>query len=413
MVVPASNPHVQTAGALPQVWTLGHRNVQGLAIEPVTGALWASEHGPQGGDELNLIERGRNYGWPVITYGCEYASCAKIGEGTSKDGMEQPVVQWSPQALAHNGLVFLPSDRSPGWKGELFIGLLPGRRVLVETRTAPSALPTDITGIVIDDPGSGYASAPNVVIRDGTLMDPIRNEGAGATAVATIAIDAIGLDTFGAGYTSPPSVTIADTGAGLGATATAAIAGGIVSAVDVTAPGSGYVAAGGIRKFQDALPVLCDPAGAGCPTTPDAKFIPLGVPAAKIYNGLAADEYDIAISEGAITRESDEERLRRIRSRAKILIALGACATMGGVNKLANAFESLDEVKRAVYGDAARMPHLITARVKGVDEVVPVDIYLPGCPPTADAIWYVLTELLEGRMPKLEGKVLKYGMDGG
>ncbi len=162
-----------------------------------------------------------------------------------------------------------------------------------------------ITGIVIDDPGSGYASAPNVVIRDGTLMDPIRNEGAGATAVATIAIDTIGLDTFGAGYTSPPSVTIADTGAGLGATATAAIAGGIVSAVDVTAPGSGYVAAGGIRKFQDALPVLCDPAGAGCPTTPDAKFIPLGVPAAKIYNGLAADEYDIAILQYRTSFSSD------------------------------------------------------------------------------------------------------------
>lgn len=127
---PPDNPHVQTAGALPQVWTLGHRNVQGLAIDPVTGALWASEHGPQGGDELNLIERGRNYGWPVITYGCEYASCAKIGEGASKDGMEQPVVQWSPQAIAPTGMVFLTSDRYPGWKGDLFIGMLQGRAVL-------------------------------------------------------------------------------------------------------------------------------------------------------------------------------------------------------------------------------------------------------------------------------------------
>ncbi|MBK9607634.1 MAG: PQQ-dependent sugar dehydrogenase [Betaproteobacteria bacterium] len=127
---PPDNPHVQTAGALPQVWTLGHRNVQGLAIDPVTGALWASEHGPQGGDELNLIERGRNYGWPVITYGCEYASCAKIGEGTSKDGMEQPVVQWSPQAIAPTGMVFLTGDRYPGWKGDLFIGMLQGRAVL-------------------------------------------------------------------------------------------------------------------------------------------------------------------------------------------------------------------------------------------------------------------------------------------
>ena len=127
---PPDNPYVQTAGALQQVWTLGHRNVQGLATDPTTGALWASEHGPQGGDELNLIERGRNYGWPVITFGCEYSSCAKIGEGTSKDGMEQPVTHWSPQAIAPTGMTFLTSDRYPGWKGDLFIGMLQGRAVL-------------------------------------------------------------------------------------------------------------------------------------------------------------------------------------------------------------------------------------------------------------------------------------------
>ena len=127
---PPDNPYAQTAGALQQIWTLGHRNVQGMAINPVTGALWVSEHGPQGGDELNLIERGRNYGWPVITFGCEYSSCAKIGEGTVKDGMEQPVAHWSPQAIAPTGMVFLTSDRYPGWKGDLFMGMLQGRAVL-------------------------------------------------------------------------------------------------------------------------------------------------------------------------------------------------------------------------------------------------------------------------------------------
>jgi glucose/arabinose dehydrogenase len=126
---PADNPFAAAAGALPQVWTLGHRNVQGLALNPASGELWASEHGPQGGDELNVIERGRNYGWPVITYGCEYVTCAKIGEGTAKDGMEQPVAHWSP-AIAPTGMAFLTSDRYPGWKGQLFVGMLQGRAVL-------------------------------------------------------------------------------------------------------------------------------------------------------------------------------------------------------------------------------------------------------------------------------------------
>ena len=127
---PPDNPYVHTTGSVAQIWTLGHRNVQGMAINPVDGTLWASEHGPQGGDELNVIERGRNYGWPVITFGCEYGSCDKIGEGTFKDGMEQPVAHWSPQAIAPTGMVFLTSDRYPGWKGNLFLGMLQGRAVL-------------------------------------------------------------------------------------------------------------------------------------------------------------------------------------------------------------------------------------------------------------------------------------------
>lgn len=128
--VPSGNPFVSTAGALPQIWSVGHRNVQGIAIHPTTGELWAGEHGPQGGDELNVIVAGRNYGWPVITYGTEYADSAKIGEGTAKEGMEQPVTWWGPISNAPCGMTFLTSDRYPGWKGDLFMATLRGQALL-------------------------------------------------------------------------------------------------------------------------------------------------------------------------------------------------------------------------------------------------------------------------------------------
>lgn len=124
------NPGATTPGALKQVWSWGHRNIQGMAFHPETGELWASEHGPQGGDELNVIERGRNYGWPTITHGTEYADSAKIGEGTSKPGMEQPVTWWGPISIAPSGMAFLTSDRYPGWKGQMFIGNLRGQALL-------------------------------------------------------------------------------------------------------------------------------------------------------------------------------------------------------------------------------------------------------------------------------------------
>ena len=127
---PADNPFVGRDGALPTIWTYGNRNVQGIAFHPATGELWASEHGQKGGDELNLIAPGRNYGWPVITYGCEYNTCAKIGEGTHKAGMEQPVAWWGPQSLAPSGMAFVTSDRYPGWKGQMFIGSLTERALL-------------------------------------------------------------------------------------------------------------------------------------------------------------------------------------------------------------------------------------------------------------------------------------------
>jgi len=127
---PADNPYVITSGVLAEIWSFGLRNVQGMALHPETGELWATDHGPQGGDELNVIRPGKNYGWPVITYGTEYADGAKIGEGTAKAGMEQPVTWWGPISIAPSGMVFLTSDRYPGWKGQLFIGNLRGRALL-------------------------------------------------------------------------------------------------------------------------------------------------------------------------------------------------------------------------------------------------------------------------------------------
>lgn len=127
---PPDNPFVSTPEAVPQIWTIGHRNVQGLAFAP-DGTLWATEHGPQGGDELNVIVKGRNYGWPTITYGTEYTTSAPIGEGTSKAGMEQPVTWWGPTSNAPSGLVMLTSSRYPGWQGQLFGGTLQGARAVL------------------------------------------------------------------------------------------------------------------------------------------------------------------------------------------------------------------------------------------------------------------------------------------
>ncbi len=125
--VPSDNPFVGKPGALPEIWSIGHRNVQGAALHPASGELWADEHGPQGGDELNRVLPGRNYGWPVITYGAEYVTGAKIGEGTAKAGMEQPLTYWVP-SIATSGLAFLTSERyGAAWKGNAFVGALKGQ----------------------------------------------------------------------------------------------------------------------------------------------------------------------------------------------------------------------------------------------------------------------------------------------
>jgi glucose/arabinose dehydrogenase len=126
--VPADNPFVNLAGARPEIWTYGHRNPQGLIIHPETGDIWATEHGPQGGDELNLIVKGHNYGWPVIGYGVNYGTGSRIHEGTHRQGMDQPVHYWVP-SIATSGLLLYTGDRFPKWKGSLFVGGLAGAQV--------------------------------------------------------------------------------------------------------------------------------------------------------------------------------------------------------------------------------------------------------------------------------------------
>ncbi len=122
---PADNPKLQ--GWLPEIWSLGHRNMQGAAIDPTTGQLWTVEHGARGGDELNHPQAGKNYGWPIISYGRHYTGF-KIGEGTAKDGLEQPVYYWDP-SIATSGLAFVTSDRFRGWKGSVLVGGLAGARI--------------------------------------------------------------------------------------------------------------------------------------------------------------------------------------------------------------------------------------------------------------------------------------------
>ena len=144
--VPPGNPFVGRAGARPEIWSLGHRNLQGAALGP-DGRLWTSEHGPQGGDEINRPEAGKNYGWPVITYGENYGGGA-IGEGiTAKAGLEQPVFQWTP-SIAPSGLAFVKGERyGKAWQGNLLAGSLKfrylarldisGGRVVKEERLLP------------------------------------------------------------------------------------------------------------------------------------------------------------------------------------------------------------------------------------------------------------------------------------
>ncbi|MHB1397446.1 MAG: PQQ-dependent sugar dehydrogenase [Trichloromonadaceae bacterium] len=147
--VPSDNPFVGKAGWKPEKYDLGHRNQQGAALHPQTGELWTHEHGPQGGDEINIIRAGVNYGWPVITHGVNYVIGSKIGEGTHKPGMAQPLYTWVP-SIAPSGMAFYTGDKFPRWRGDLFVGALKdqmlvrlrleGEKVVQEERLLKNAL---------------------------------------------------------------------------------------------------------------------------------------------------------------------------------------------------------------------------------------------------------------------------------
>ncbi len=125
--IPKDNPFVGRADALPEIYTYGNRNVQGMALNPWTGIVWAQEHGPKGGDEVNILKPGANYGWPAITYGIDYDGSA-ISNLTQKEGMEQPLLHWTP-SIAPSGMAFYDGDKFPHWKGDLFVGALKDRHL--------------------------------------------------------------------------------------------------------------------------------------------------------------------------------------------------------------------------------------------------------------------------------------------
>jgi glucose/arabinose dehydrogenase len=127
--VPRDNPFVGRKDAKPEKFSYGNRNMQGAALHPVTGELWVHEHGPQGGDEVNIIRAGRNYGWPLVTYGAEYGSGVKIGQSTPKAGIEMPLYYWVP-SIAPSGLVFYEGDKFPNWRGNMLLGALAGQMLV-------------------------------------------------------------------------------------------------------------------------------------------------------------------------------------------------------------------------------------------------------------------------------------------
>jgi glucose/arabinose dehydrogenase len=126
--IPQDNPFIESPGYRAETWSYGHRNPQGAALHPGTGKLWTVEHGARGGDEINIPEKGRNYGWPIISYGRHYSGL-KIGEGTFKAGMEQPIYYWDP-SIAPSGMTFYTGDRLPAWKGDLLVGALKGQMLV-------------------------------------------------------------------------------------------------------------------------------------------------------------------------------------------------------------------------------------------------------------------------------------------
>jgi aldose sugar dehydrogenase len=131
--VPPDNPFVGRAGARPEIFTYGHRNIQGMDVHPVTGEIWTNEHGARGGDEINVLRPGRNYGWPLITHGVDYSGM-RVSPDTALEGLEQPLLHWTP-SIAPSGLAIYHGNRFPAWRGDVFNGALAGqqlRRVVVD-----------------------------------------------------------------------------------------------------------------------------------------------------------------------------------------------------------------------------------------------------------------------------------------
>lgn len=126
--IPADNPFVATPGAVKSIWTLGNRNAQGLKFHPKTGALWASEHGPRGGDEINILKKGLNYGWPLVTYGINYDG-TPISDKTEAPGLESPILHWTP-SIAVAGIDFYHGDQFPAWRGNLFATALAHQKLV-------------------------------------------------------------------------------------------------------------------------------------------------------------------------------------------------------------------------------------------------------------------------------------------
>jgi aldose sugar dehydrogenase len=125
--VPQDNPFINTPDAMPEIWSYGHRNIQGMIIHPETGTIWSHEHGPRGGDEINIVLEGENFGWPEATYGINYNGTI-VSEHTSLPGMIDPVLQWTP-SIAPCGLEVILSDKYPQWHGNLFVGALAGQHI--------------------------------------------------------------------------------------------------------------------------------------------------------------------------------------------------------------------------------------------------------------------------------------------
>ena len=180
--VPADNPFAGKAGALPEIYTYGHRNAQGMAVHPETGDVWQNEHGPQGGDELNLIRPGLNYGWPVVGFGVNYTTGRSIHEGTMKDGMEAPRHVWVP-SIGVSGLLFYTGDRFTQWKGDMLAGGMSGQR-LVRLRLHGQRVeseetllrgrgrfrdvqqgPDGLIYIAVDGEARGFDGAPTPILR--------------------------------------------------------------------------------------------------------------------------------------------------------------------------------------------------------------------------------------------------------